>query len=210
MLMFSANLDVFREHMLLIGVGDCTIGRTIGQFRNTWAQISKIWGTFNTFLARSCVQGNACHEDTASALFKQLVLVCCCNADFVKNLKPITESIPTFKFSILNNRAECELVLPSGNLIFLVFRDRNFVGYPPVWRTLDDDSKNLTQADFLTKCFRTLFSQVTPVTARVYFSDRGSLIFHCSWMLAIAKGSRRGWFFFFDLYAARHWRTLDN
>ena len=118
-----------------------------------------------------------------------------CSADFVKHVKPITESIPTFKFSTLKDRTECDLVLPWGNLIFPVFRDRNFVGYRPVWRTLDthvrrngqarrwrilDDYKHLTKADFLTKCFRTLFSQVTPVTARTYFSDCGLLIFHCS------------------------------
>ena len=35
-----------------------------------------------------------------------------CNADFVKNLKPITESIPIFKFSTLNDRTVCDLVLP--------------------------------------------------------------------------------------------------
>ena len=59
-----------------------------------------------------------------------------CIADFVKNLKPITESIPIVKVSTLNDRAECDLVLPWGNLIFRVFRDRSFVGYHPVWRTL--------------------------------------------------------------------------
>ena len=121
--------------------------------------------------------------------------VCFCNADFMKNLKPITESIPIFKFSTLNDRTECDLVLPWGNLIFPLFRDRNFVGYRPVWRTLDthvrrkgqarrwrtpDDYKNLTKADFLIKCCRTPFTQVTPATARTYFSDCGLLIFHCS------------------------------
>ena len=143
----------------------------------------------------------------------------------MKNLKPITESIPIFKFSTLNDRAECDLVLPWGNLIYPVFHDCKFVGYPPVWRTLTthvrrngqarrwrtpDDCKNLTKTEFLTKCFRTLFCPVTPVTARVSFSDRGSLNFHCSWTLANAKGYRRGWFFFLDLHAARNWRTLDN
>ena len=154
-----------------------------------------------------------------------IFFVCFCSADFMKNLKPITESIPIFKFSTLSDRTECDLVLPWGNMFFPVFRGRNFVGYRRVWRTLathvrrngqarrwrtPDDYKNLTKADFLTKCFRTLFCPVTPVTARVSFSDRGSLNFHCSWTLANAKGSRRGWFFFLDLHAARNWRTLDN
>ena len=112
-----------------------------------------------------------------------------------------------------------------GILFFPVFRDRNFVGCRPVWRTLDthvhrngqarrwrtlDDYKNLTKADFLTKCFETLFSPVTPVTPHIYFLDGGSLMFHCSWMLANAKGFRRGWFFFLDLHIARNWRTHDN
>ena len=139
-----------------------------------------------------------------------------CSTDFGKKLKPNTESIPIFKFSTLNDRAECDLVLPWGNLIFPVFRDRNFVGYHLVWRTLDthvrqngqarrwrtlDDYKNWTKAHLLTKCFRTLFCPVTPVIARISFSDRGSLNFHCSWTLANAKGYRRGWFFFLDLHA---------
>ena len=33
MSMFSANFDISREQVLLICVGDCKIGRTIGQFR---------------------------------------------------------------------------------------------------------------------------------------------------------------------------------
>ena len=121
--------------------------------------------------------------------------VCFCNADFVKNLKPITESTPIFELSTLHDRTECNLVLPWGNLISRVFRDHNFVKYRRVWGTLTahvrrngqdrhwrtpDDYKDLTKDDFLTKCFRTLFSQVTPVTARTFFSDRGLLIFHCS------------------------------
>ena len=157
---------------------------------------------------------------------KMIFFVCFCSADFVKNLKPITESIPIFKFSTLRDRTECDLVLPQGNLI-PVFRDRNFVGYGLVWRTLTtherrngqagrwrtpDDSKNLTKVDFLTECFRTLFCPVTPVTARIYFSDCASLNFHYSWTLVNnnAKGSRRGWLFFLDLHAARNWCTLDN
>ena len=143
----------------------------------------------------------------------------------MKNLKPITESKTNFKFSTLSDRTECDLDLPWGNLCFPVFRDHNFVRYPPVWHTLvthvrrngqarrwrtPDDYTKITQADFLTKCFRTLFTQVTPVTTCIYFSDCRSLISHCSWMLANAKGSRRGWFFFLDLHAARYWRTLDN
>ena len=69
-------------------------------------------------------------------------------------------------------------------MFFPVFRGRNFVGYRRVWRTLathvrrngqarrwrtPDDYKNLTKNDFLTKCVRTLFSQVTPVTPRTFF-----------------------------------------
>ena len=111
-------------------------------------------------------------------------LVCFCNANCVKNLKPITVSIPIFRFSTLNDRTECDLALPRGNHMFTVCRDRNFVGYRRVWRTLDthvrrngqarrwrtpDDYKNLTNNDFLTKCVRTLFSQVTPVTPRTFF-----------------------------------------
>ena len=110
-------------------------------------------------------------------------------------------------------------------MIFLVSRTDHFVVYRRGWptsathvhrggearcRRTRDDYKNLTKADFLTKCVRTLFSQVTPVTARISFSDRGLLNFHCSWTLANAKGYRRGWFFFLDLHAARNWRTLDN
>ena len=102
----------------------------------------------------------------------------------MKNLKPITESIPFFLFSTLNDRTECDLALPWGNTFFPVFRGRNFVGYRRVWRTLathvrrngqarrwrtPDDYKNLTKNDFLTKCVRTLFSQVTPVTPRTFF-----------------------------------------
>ena len=98
-----------------------------------------------------------------------------CSADFVKNLKPITESIPIFELSTLHDRTECDLVLPQGNIIFPVVRDRDFVGYRPVCRTLTthvrrngqarrwrtpDDYKNLTKNIFLTKCFRTLCSQV--------------------------------------------------
>ena len=121
--------------------------------------------------------------------------VCFCSAEFVKRLKPITESIPIFKFSTLSDRTECDLVLPQGNMFFPVFRDRNFVGYRRVWRTLvthvrrngqarrwrtPDDYKNLTKSNCLTKCFRTFFSRVTCVPARTYFSDRGLLSFHCS------------------------------
>ena len=39
----------------------------------------------------------------------------------MKNLKPITESIPLFKFSTLNDRTECDLVLPWGNPFFQFF-----------------------------------------------------------------------------------------
>ena len=89
-----------------------------------------------------------------------------------------------FLFSTLNDRTECDLALPWGNMFFPVFRGRNFVGYRRVWRTLathvrrngqarrwrtPDDYKNLTKNDFLTKCVRTLFSQVTPVTPRTFF-----------------------------------------
>ena len=71
--MFPANFDISWEQVLLICVGDCKIGRTVGQFRKTWAQRSKTWGTFDTFLARSCVKGNTFHWDTASALFNQQI-----------------------------------------------------------------------------------------------------------------------------------------
>ena len=67
---------------------------------------------------------------------QSLCFVCFCSVDLVKNLKPITENIPIFKFSTLNDRTECDLVLPWGNLVFPIFCDRNFVGYRRAWRTL--------------------------------------------------------------------------
>ena len=39
----------------------------------------------------------------------------------MKNLKPITESIPFFLFSTLNDRTECDLALPWGNMFFRFF-----------------------------------------------------------------------------------------
>ena len=69
--MFSASIYISRTHVLLIGVGNCKIVRTIGQLGKTWTQRSKTWGTFDIFLARSCAEGNAFLWDTASALFNQ-------------------------------------------------------------------------------------------------------------------------------------------
>ena len=69
--MFYQNFDISRAPVLLIGVGNCKIVRTIGQLGKTWTQRSKTWGTFDIFLARSCAEGNAFLWDTASALFNQ-------------------------------------------------------------------------------------------------------------------------------------------
>ena len=69
-------------------------------------------------------------------------------------------------------------------MIFPVSRTNHFVGYRRDWRTLAthvrrngkagrwrtlDNYKKIANADFLTKCVRALFIQVTPVTPRTFF-----------------------------------------
>ena len=140
-----ANFDISREHVLLIGVDDWKIGRTMSQFRKTWAQRSKTWGTFNIFLARSCFEGNALDEDIPSALFNQHFWYV-----FAVRISWRTWSqLPrVYKFS---SSALCTTELSatwscSRKSCVFKFRDRNFVGFRPVWRTLTTHVRRTGQA----------------------------------------------------------------
>ena len=107
---------MFPESVLLICVGDCKIFRTIRKIKKNMSPEIKNLRHFQHIFGTHLCPGQCFPLAYPLGFVQSTFFACFCSTDFVKNLKPITESIPIFKFGTLNDRAECDLVLPWENL----------------------------------------------------------------------------------------------